>query len=123
MKLEQLKTIGQLEAFLSGTQSVAFAVASNKDSNYRWIQGELVRFQYLSCARADKGVVIRYLIKVSGYTQSASRGRLFPPAADPADHTIPQDRPHPAPTTDAVGIPDNVYESRYQPVSRHGRAP
>ena len=69
MKLEQLKTIGQLEAFLSGTQSVAFAVASNKDSNYRWIQGELVRFQYLSCARADKGVVIRYLIKVSGYSR------------------------------------------------------
>jgi hypothetical protein len=26
MKLEELKTIGQLDVFLSGTQSVAFAV-------------------------------------------------------------------------------------------------
>ena len=69
MKLEELKTIGQLDAFLSGTQSVAFAVANDKDARYRWIQGELVRFRYLKGSRSDKGIVIRYLMKVSGYSR------------------------------------------------------
>ena len=69
MKLEELKTIGQLEAFLCGTQAVAFVVANDKDSSYRWIQGELVRFQYLGCSKADKGIVTRYRMKVSGYSR------------------------------------------------------
>jgi len=69
MKLNELKTIAQLESFLSGTQAVAFVVANDKDARYRWIQGELVRFQYLSCSRSDKGVITRYLIKVSGYSR------------------------------------------------------
>ncbi len=40
MKLEDLKTIGQLEDFLSDTQVVAFAFISDKDNGYCWIQGK-----------------------------------------------------------------------------------
>jgi len=69
MKLEDLTTIDQLRDFLSGTQSVAFSVAGDKDACYRWIQRELVRFRYLQCVRQDKGVVIRYLMKISGYSR------------------------------------------------------
>ncbi|WP_232224850.1 hypothetical protein [Acidihalobacter ferrooxydans] len=69
MKLEDLKTIDQLEDFLSGTQAVAFSVLSDKDACYRWIQGELVKFRYLQLSRSGKGVVIRYLMKVSGYSR------------------------------------------------------
>jgi transposase InsO family protein len=69
MKLEDLTTIDQLEDFLSGTQAVAFSVTSDKDACYRWIQGELVKFRYLKRSRQGKGVVIRYLIKVSGYSR------------------------------------------------------
>jgi len=69
MKLDDLTTIDQLRDFLSGTQAVAFSVLGDKDASYRWIQGELVRFRYLTCARHDKGVVIRYLMKVSGYSR------------------------------------------------------
>jgi transposase InsO family protein len=69
MTLDDLTTVDQLKDFLAGTQAVAFAVIGDKDANYRWIQGELVRFRYLSCSRADKGVVIRYLMKVSGYSR------------------------------------------------------
>ena len=42
MKLEDLTSIDQLTDFLSGTQTVAFSVISDKDACYRWIQGELV---------------------------------------------------------------------------------
>ena len=48
MKLEDLTTIDQLDAFLSGTQAVAFSLIDDKDACYRWIQRELVRFRYLT---------------------------------------------------------------------------
>ena len=69
MKLEDLKTIDQLTDFLSGTQAVAFSVISDKDACYRWIEGELVKFRYLKLSRQGKGVVIRYLMKISGYSR------------------------------------------------------
>ena len=69
MKLEDLATIDQLVDFLSGTQAVAFSVISDKDSCYRWIHGELVKFRYLTLSRQGKGVVIRYLMKISGYSR------------------------------------------------------
>jgi transposase InsO family protein len=69
MKLEDLKTTDQLADFLSGTQAVAFSVISDKDACYRWIQGELVKFRYLRLSRQGKGVVIRYLMKISGYSR------------------------------------------------------
>ena len=69
MKLEDVTTVDQLTDFLSGTQAVAFSVLSDKDAGYRWIQGELVKFRYLTLSRQDKGVVIRYLVKVSGYSR------------------------------------------------------
>jgi len=69
MKLGDLTTIDQLRDFLSGTQAVAFSVIGEKGAGYRWIQGELVRWRYLHCVRQDKGVVIRYLMKVSGYSR------------------------------------------------------
>ena len=69
MKLEDLTTIDQLTDFLSGTQAVAFSVISDTDACYRWIQGELVKFRYLKLSRQGKGVVIRYLMKISGYSR------------------------------------------------------
>ena len=69
MKLEDLKTIEQLIDFLSGTHAVAFSVISDKDACYHWIQRELVKFHYLSCPRSAKGVIIQYLMKVSGYSR------------------------------------------------------
>lgn len=69
MKLEDVTTVDQLTDFLSGTQAVAFSVLSDKDTLYRWLQGELVKFRHLTRSRRDKGVVIRYLMKVSGYSR------------------------------------------------------
>ena len=69
MKLKDLCTISQLAEFLTGTQAVAFTVADSKDSCYRWIQGELVKFSYLTLSKHDKGVVIHYLMTVTGYSR------------------------------------------------------
>jgi len=64
MKLEALTTVEQLPHFLQGTQAVAFSVSSDKDKRYRWLQQELVRFDYPSLKKADKGIVIHYLVKI-----------------------------------------------------------
>lgn len=69
MKLEDVTTVAQLTEFLAGTRPVAFTVLSDTDACYRWIQGELVKFRYPRLSRGDKGVVIRYLTKVSGYSR------------------------------------------------------
>ncbi len=69
MKLEDLRTIEQLTDFLSGTHAVAFSVISDKDDCYLWIQGELIKFRYRYCARAKKGVIIQYLMKISRYSR------------------------------------------------------
>jgi len=69
MKLEELKTIDQLSAFLSGTQAVAFSVLSDKDARYAWVAEVLARFGYSRLGKGEKGVVRGYLRKGSGYSR------------------------------------------------------
>jgi len=69
MKLEELTQVVQLTDFLSGTQAVAFSVCGDKDARYRLIEGELVKFRYLTLSREEKGVVVQYLVKISGYSR------------------------------------------------------
>ncbi len=69
MNANELATVDQLRAFLGGAQRVAFEVASDKDARYGWIRKTLIQFRYLELRKPDKGVVIRYLVKVSGYSR------------------------------------------------------
>jgi transposase InsO family protein len=69
MTLNALTTIAQLEEFLAGTQPVAFSVLSSKDECYQWIQTSLLTFEYLTLSKPHKGIVIGYLLKMSGYSR------------------------------------------------------
>jgi len=69
MKLKDLCTIDQLEDFLTGAQAVAFTVADSKDARYQWIQRELVKFSYRNLSKHDKGILIQYLLTISGYSR------------------------------------------------------
>lgn len=69
MKIDNLETISQMEDFLAGSQAIAFAVATSKDERYHFIEMILKRFTYSRLKRADKGVVIQFLIKVTGYSR------------------------------------------------------
>lgn len=69
MKLEELETIEQLSQFIDGTQVVIFDINTVKKERYEWIRKELVRFNYLSLSKADKGITVRYLMKVSSYSR------------------------------------------------------
>ena len=69
ININDLTTIEQLEQFLTGTQSIAFLVASNKKDIYRDIQRTLVRFRYPTLNKGSKGEVVRFLIKITGYSR------------------------------------------------------
>ncbi len=67
MNDEQLDTLAELQAFLAGTAAVDFAVAA--DERYDFIARTVQRFGYRRLKRADKGVVLRFLERVSGYSR------------------------------------------------------
>lgn len=69
MKLDKLDSIDQMKEFLTGSQAIAFSVATNKDERYRFVEGILRRFGYSSLNRDEKGIVIQFVIKVSGYSR------------------------------------------------------
>lgn len=68
MNDQQLTTIGQVESFLEGTSNIQFSSPS-KEERYAWIQRNLVKFNYLTLGKKDKGILIRYLCKVTDYSR------------------------------------------------------
>ena len=73
MSLEQLTTLEAINQFLEGTQSVAFNVATDKRERYRWVQKTLVKHRYLLLGKVDRGIVTRYLMKVTGYSLAQTK--------------------------------------------------
>lgn len=69
MTLDNLITISQLHEFLSGTDRVDFALSMSKDEKYEAINKLLSRFDYPRLHRSDKGIMIAFLQKVSGYSR------------------------------------------------------
>jgi len=63
----QLQTLDQVRAFLEGTVAVEFSV--NVNERYEFIARMVRRFGYARLKRADKGVVLRFLERVSGYSR------------------------------------------------------
>ena len=73
MSTEHITTFEQVSAFLAGTQAVAFEVAADKPARYQWMQKTLVRFRYYQLGKAEKGLITRYLMKVTGYSHAQTK--------------------------------------------------
>ena len=69
MKLDDLRTTFDLQRFLEGSQAVAFAVHDTKDERYRWIEEVLAKFQYHILKKGQRGQVIRFIMKITGYSR------------------------------------------------------
>jgi transposase InsO family protein len=67
MNDEKLRTTEEVMRFLAGSEALDFGGVSVEE-RYQWIQTVLVRFKYYQLKRADKGVIRRYIGKVSGYS-------------------------------------------------------
>jgi transposase InsO family protein len=69
MNDNDIQTTEQVRQFLDGSELFEFEGISIED-RYRWIETVLVRFTYQRLHRADKGVIRRYVQKVSGYSRA-----------------------------------------------------
>jgi hypothetical protein len=69
MNDERLQTIEQVKHFLEGSEALEFGGVSAEE-RYRWIEKVLKRFKYYRLKRAQKGVIRRYIEKVSGYSRA-----------------------------------------------------
>ena len=67
MNDEQLRTLADLQGFLDGTVAMELTVAA--DERYEFIARTVRRFGYGRLKRAAKGVVLRFLERVSGYSR------------------------------------------------------
>ena len=69
MNDSHIETLEQVHQFLRGVAVMEITIPS-KNEGYRWIQGTLVRFQYRSLGKADRGLIRRYLQQISGYSRA-----------------------------------------------------
>ncbi len=65
----RLQTIEQIKQFLEGSEVLEFRGLSVEEK-YQWIEVGLVRFSYLRLNKTEKGVIRRYIQKVTGYSRA-----------------------------------------------------
>ena len=67
MEEAKLQTLAQIKAFLEGTSEVSFRVP--KDERNQFIERVFKRFGYAPNGRADKGVLLRYIERMTGLSR------------------------------------------------------
>lgn len=68
MNLNTLKNTQELQDFLDGSEAVAFSLPNDKSSRYKFVQSILKQFHYRALKKSQKGVVVTFLIQVTGYS-------------------------------------------------------
>ena len=68
---------GAAWAFLNGTLAVEFRPLDEDGKRYECIAGVLKRLRYRRLRRADKGVVLRYLERTTGYSRQQLTRRVL----------------------------------------------
>ena len=64
----QIKDLEQVSRFLDGTSGIDMQLHDNCE-RYAWIEATLKQFNYHRLSRNERGVMLRYLAKVSGYSR------------------------------------------------------
>ena len=70
MNEAQVRTLEQVRLVVAGTQALEFRRAEEDEGRYGWIEQVLRRFEYRRLGRADKGAVLAYLQRLSGYSRA-----------------------------------------------------
>jgi transposase InsO family protein len=86
MNEAQVCTVEQVRQVLEGTQALQFSAAQDDEGRYGWIDAVLRRLDYRRLGRSDRGPVLAYLQRLSGYsraqvTRLVSRWRSGQPLA------------------------------------------
>lgn len=65
----QIRTLEDIRRFLAGMAETSLKLEGDKDDLYRWIEHTLVRFRYMWLGRKGRGLVLRYIERLSGYSR------------------------------------------------------
>jgi len=69
MNDEQLQTLEQVNRFLEGSEALEFRGPTTQEK-YCWIKEMLLRFKYHCLKRDEKGVIRRYIERITGYSRA-----------------------------------------------------
>lgn len=69
MNDSHLVSISQAEAFLKVGEDITFR-GKTRSEIYRWLEMALSRFRYFSLRKKEKGVIRKYLMKMTGYSDA-----------------------------------------------------
>lgn len=70
MNEAQVHTLEQVRQVLDGTQALEFRRAEDDEGRYGWIESVLLRFDYRQLPRPERGLVLAYLQRLSGYSRA-----------------------------------------------------
>jgi transposase InsO family protein len=70
MNEAQVRTVAQVREVMAGTQSLQFKVAQDDSGRYAWIEAVLRRLNYRQLERPERGSVLSYLQRFSGYSRA-----------------------------------------------------
>ena len=70
MNEAQVRTVEQVRQVLLGTQALEFRAAQDDAGRYAWIGAVLQRLNYRTLRRCDRGVVLVYLQRLSGFSRA-----------------------------------------------------
>jgi len=65
----QIRTLEDIQQFLSEPTGSQLKLQGSKDDVYKWIERTLIRFRYHWLGKLQKGLVLRYIEQLSGYTR------------------------------------------------------
>jgi transposase InsO family protein len=68
MNEQHLSTVAQIRAFLDGTREVQFDPIGEDSKRYAFIGAVVRRLRYGGLSRVEKGIVMRYLERTTGYS-------------------------------------------------------
>lgn len=88
MNDSQLNSLVQIESFLNGSDRFVFErEIKTQQETYAWIEETLIKFSYIQAKRKHKGIIRKYLQKITGYSKAqitrliekyVKRGRVRP---------------------------------------------
>ena len=70
MNEAQVRTLEQVRQVLAGTQALQFSACADEQDRYEWIEHVLRRFGYRQLGRAERGSVLAYVQRLSGYSRA-----------------------------------------------------
>jgi transposase InsO family protein len=69
MNDSNLNTLDSLKAFLDASKNIQFKRQDPSEA-YRWIQNTVIKFNYLSLGKFEKGLVKRYIMRMTQYSRA-----------------------------------------------------